>query len=101
MTNPSPAPQGNRNIMIVLSYLWLLALVPLLVEKDDPEVRWHAKHGIVLMVAEIILWIVVSILSMILTAILAVLGCMFFVLHLGLWLGILILHIFAIVKGIN
>jgi hypothetical protein len=25
----------NRSIMIVLSYLWLLALVPLLVEKDD------------------------------------------------------------------
>ena len=36
--------------MIVLAYLWLLALVPLLVEKDDPEVQWHAKHGIVLMV---------------------------------------------------
>ena len=37
----------NRSIMIVLSYLWLLALVPLLVEKDDREVQWHAKHGIV------------------------------------------------------
>ena len=43
--------------MIVLSYLWLLALVPLLVEKEDKEVQWHAKHGIVLMVAEIVLWI--------------------------------------------
>ena len=29
--------------MIVLAYLWLLALVPLLVEKDDPEVQWHAQ----------------------------------------------------------
>ena len=45
--------------MIVLSYLWLLALVPLLVEKEDNEVQWHAKHGIVLMVAEIVLWIAI------------------------------------------
>ena len=47
--------------MIVLSYLWILALVPLLVEKDDKEVQWHAKHGIVLMVAEIAFWIVFNI----------------------------------------
>jgi len=41
--------------MIVLAYLWPLALVPLLLEKHDPEVQWHAKHGIVLMIAELIL----------------------------------------------
>ena len=45
----------NRGVMIVLAYLWLLALVPLLVEKHDPEVQWHARHGIVLMIAEFIL----------------------------------------------
>ena len=39
--------------MIVLAYLWLLAVIPLLVEKQDPEVQWHAKHGIVLMIAEL------------------------------------------------
>ena len=55
------APSSNRNVMIVLSYLWLLALVPLLTEKDDKEVQWHAKHGLVLMVAELFLWIVISI----------------------------------------
>jgi uncharacterized membrane protein len=101
MTNPQPAPQGNRNVMIVLAYLWLLALVPLLVEKEDAEVRWHAKHGIVLMVAEIILWIAVTIVTMILSTIAVALGCLFSLLHLGLWIGILILHIFAIVKGVN
>jgi uncharacterized membrane protein len=101
MTNPQPAPQGNRTVMIVLAYLWLLALVPLLIEKEDAEVRWHAKHGIVLMVAEIILWIAVTIVTMILSTIAVALGCLFSLLHLGLWLGILILHIFAIVKGVN
>jgi uncharacterized membrane protein len=101
MTNPQPAPQGNRNVMIVLAYLWLLALVPLLVEKEDAEVRWHAKHGIVLMVAEIIVWIVLTILSMLLTAVFAPLGCLFSLVFLGIGLGVLILHIFAIVKGVN
>ena len=58
---PPPAPpSSNRNVMIVLSYLWLLALVPLLTEKDDREVQWHAKHGIVLMVAEIVLWVALT-----------------------------------------
>ena len=45
-TTPPPPPlptggtqSGNRGVMIVLSYLWLLALVPLLVEKDDKEVQ--------------------------------------------------------------
>ena len=52
MSTPSP----NRSIMIVLAYLWLLALVPLLVDKHDAEVQWHAKHGIVLTVAELVLF---------------------------------------------
>ena len=44
--------------MIVLSYFGLLALIPLLVDKDDPEVQWHAKHGLVLTVAWVVLFVV-------------------------------------------
>lgn len=91
-------PSSNRGIMIVLSYLWLLALVPLLVEKTDREVQWHAKHGIVLMVAEIILWIGITIITIFLGT---VLGCFASFLTLFLWLGILILHVMCIVKGVN
>ena len=40
----SGTPSSNRNIMIVLSYLWLLALVPLLTEKDDKEVQIGRAH---------------------------------------------------------
>ncbi len=99
-TTPS-APSSNRNVMIVLAYLWLLALVPLLVEKEDKEVQWHAKHGIVLLVAEIVLWIVLSILSMVVGMALPMVGCAFSLLFLVLWVGILIVHIMCIVKGIN
>src|SRR5204862_5632899 len=51
---PDASSSPNRGVMIVLAYLWLLALVPLLAEKHDPELQWHAKHGIVLMIAELV-----------------------------------------------
>lgn len=94
----SPAPSSNRNIMIVLSYLWLLALVPLLTEKEDKEVQWHAKHGIVLMVAEIVFWIVITLVNI---TVGLFLGCIVGILSLFLWVGIIVLHIMCIVKGIN
>jgi uncharacterized membrane protein len=100
---PPPLPTGgtqssNRGVMIVLSYLWLLALVPLLVEKDDREVQWHAKHGIVLMIAEIVFWIAVTIVQM---ALGTILGCVVGLMSFVVWIGIVILHILAIVKGVN
>jgi uncharacterized membrane protein len=64
---PSPPPSGvaspNRGIMIVISYLWLLALVPLLLEKQDTEVQWHAKHGLVLFGAEFFAFMALGVLS--------------------------------------
>lgn len=97
-TPTSGAPSSNRTVMIILSYLWLLALIPLLVEKDDREVQWHAKHGLVLLVAEVLLWIAITIVTVILGSFL---GCLLSILTLPLSLGILILHVLAIVKGIN
>jgi uncharacterized membrane protein len=100
-SSPGAAPSSNRGIMIVLAYLWLLALVPLLVEKADQEVQWHAKHGIVLMVAELIFWIAYSIVISILGAITAGLGCVMSLVAPLFSLAILAIHIIAIVKGIN
>ena len=66
----APAGDSNRTLMLVLSYLGLLALIPLLVEKNDREVQWHAKHGLV----QCALWIVVSIVFAILSMV-PFLGC--------------------------
>jgi uncharacterized membrane protein len=100
-----PAAQGvkseNRNVMIVLSYLWLLALIPLLVEKDDSEVQWHAKHGLVLAVVEVVVMIGLQVVVMILGAISGGLGCIFTLLIPIFLLAILIVHVLCIVKGIN
>ena len=91
----------NRNMMIVLSYLWLLALIPLLVEKDDREVQWHAKHGLVLTVVEVVVMIGLQVVIMILGAISGGLGCVFTLLIPIFMLAILIVHVLCIVKGIN
>lgn len=95
-TPGSSAPSSNRNVMILLSYLWLLALVPLLTEKDDQEVQWHAKHGIVLMVAELILWVALSAIT-----VMGPLGCLAALMSPLLLLGEFALHFVAIMKGIN
>ncbi|MFP5378275.1 MAG: hypothetical protein ACLGHP_00675 [Vicinamibacteria bacterium] len=101
MTDTTPAggsTSSNRTIMIVLSYLWLLALVPLLVEKDDREVQWHAKHGIVLMIAEMILYVGVGVVQYMLGALL---GCLIGVLFMPIYIGVLVVHILCIVKGVG
>lgn len=97
---PEPTPAGtvssNRGVMIVLSYLWILALVPLLVEKEDAEVQWHAKHGIVLMVAEIVFWIVFNIVVYMIPF-----GCIFGLLGPLIALAFVAVHIVAMIKGLN
>lgn len=101
---PGPGPGGvsqNRSLMIVLSYLWILALIPLLVEKDDREVQWHAKHGLVLTVAEVILWILLFILGGTLLAVVPDLGCTGCILNGGFWVVTLVVRIMAIMKGVN
>jgi len=88
------AASENRQLWIVLSYLWLLALIPFLVEKEDREALWHAKHGLVLTGAEILVWIVFTILN----SVLACLGC---VLYLVVLAAVLVFRGACIYKGLN
>jgi uncharacterized membrane protein len=97
-TSGSGAPSSNRNVMILLSYLWLLALIPLVVEKDDREVQWHAKHGLVLAVAELVFWVAFQVVTFMLGSFL---GCLVAIFAPIIGLAFLIVHIMAIVKGIN
>ncbi|HEX2163357.1 MAG TPA: DUF4870 domain-containing protein [Thermoanaerobaculia bacterium] len=99
----APPPGGtespNRGVMIVLSYLGLLALIPLLVEKDDREVQWHAKHGLVLTVFWFVVWLAVTLLSTLVSFV--DLGCTGCVLYWVLIIAMLVVHVMAIVKGLN
>jgi uncharacterized membrane protein len=58
---PPGVPGQNRGLMLALAYLGPLAIIPLVTEKNDPEVQWHAKHGLVLFGVEVILWVVLGI----------------------------------------
>ena len=91
----------NRGVMIVLAYLWLLALVPLLLDKADREVQWHAKHGIVLMIAELAALLVYIMVTSIISLATLGIGCVLSLFLVFAWVGVLALHVVAIIKGIN
>jgi uncharacterized membrane protein len=87
--------------MIVLAYLWILALVPLLVERRDPEVQWHAKHGLVMMIAELILLFGYTVMTSIVSLRAMGVGCVLSLFLVFGWVGVLALHVVAILRGVN
>ncbi len=95
-----PSLSSKRFIMLILSYLGILALIPFLTEKDDREIQWHAKHGLVLAASSIVVLIGVGILNMTLIVLPGpnCLGCGLITLA---WLVIVVVHIIAMVKAIN
>ena len=95
------APGGDRTLMIVLSYLGLLALIPLLTKKDDPEVQWHAKNGLALAIVWVAVIIVWNILSFVLAKVFGPLACFGSIVGCILGIGFLVVDIMAMIKGIN
>ena len=96
-----PAPGSDRTLMVVLSYLWILALIPLLTKKDDNEVQWHAKNGLCILGAEIVCWIVFMILGFALSRVLSALSCGMGLVQCIVWIGFLVVRVMAIVKGVG
>ncbi len=52
-TPQTPAKQGDKNLIAILSYFGILFLIPMLAAKDSPFAQFHAKQGLVLFIAEI------------------------------------------------
>ena len=90
----APPVPGQRNPgMLILSYLGLLALIPLITEKNNREVQWHARNGLVFTAAFVVLWVAASILGSV--------TFVFWFLHPVLWLVWLIVAILAIAKAVQ
>lgn len=52
-------PQADtKKVMGILCYLGILIIVPFLMAKDDPHVKFHLKQGAVLFLVELIVWVV-------------------------------------------
>ena len=97
-SEPPAADSGsNKTLLLILSYLGILALIPLLVEKDDSDVQWHAKHGLILMVTCMVANIALLILAGV-PGIGWILSCTVVPL---LWILILVIHIICIMKAIK
>lgn len=85
---PSHRAPAEEKILLVLCYLGLLALVPYLVVRDAPLVRFHARQGVALGLLG------VGCAGLALVPYLGFLG------HLGL-AGVLVLSIVGIVKALD
>jgi uncharacterized membrane protein len=84
--------------MVVLSYLWILALIPLLTKKEDSEVQWHAKNGLGILIGEVIAWIVFMVLGFVLPDIA---GCGVGIINCVIWVGFLVLRVICIIQGVG
>lgn len=111
----APAPQSEQQIIeegkvfALLAYLGILCLVPLLAKKDNKFAYFHAKQGLVLFIAEVVLFIIIIIVSVIFGIIGGVIGHGFGILTgllssllwLVIVLGSLALSIIGIVQSLN
>ena len=91
--------------MVALSYIFFLGFIPLLTKKDDKEVQWHAKNGLVLFFVYFIVRIVWWAIVRFLIGSTGGFGCLAAPILIGisciLWLGYIALMILCIVKGVN
>lgn len=85
---PQPRGRGEEQILLVLCYLGLLSLIPYLVAREEPLVRWHARQGLALALVGI------GCAALALVPYLGFVGC------LGL-AGVLVLSIVGIVKALD
>ena len=93
------SPSSDRTLMIVLSYLGLLALIPYLTKKEDPDSHWHAKNGVGLLILDVVLWVVFMIVTWVLPS--DLLGCGVGMLQCVVWLALLALHVYCIIQGVG
>lgn len=108
-SSPTPSPAASsgmsNNVAGMLCYLvgWITGLIFLLIEpyKNDKTVRFHAFQSIFFNVSLIGVYIVVFVLTMVLSAIARPLALIFPLLMLVVWLGVLVAWIFLMVKAYN
>lgn len=68
----SPRDDSSRKVMLVLAYLAVLALVPYLLEKDDKEIQWHSKNGLLLFGA----WVALFMVDIFVLSLIRLFGCL-------------------------
>lgn len=88
---------ASRPSMLVLSYLAFLGVIPLLAARNDAEVRWHARNGLLLFGAVAAIMLVATVVGTVLPA----LGCLYAILLFFLLALYTVIAILAIVKALD
>ena len=50
----------HRTLMAAFAYLGILIIIPFLMAKNDPFVKFHMRQGVVLLIIEIAVWFLLS-----------------------------------------
>lgn len=87
--SPVAGDPNNEKVMAILAYLGVLVIIPILVAKDSDFVMYHANQGLVLFIAEIILFAI---------GIVPILGWL--ISFLG-YIGAMVLAIMGIINAVN
>lgn len=97
-----PVTKGDDNdkLMGILAYLGILVLIPLLAAKESKFAQYHAKQGINLFAAEIVLSILYWVIGL-LAVFTGGIGFFLFPVLGLLWIGLLVLAIMGIINAIN
>lgn len=100
---PPSGASSDRSLMLALSYIGILGIIPLLVRKDDRDIKWHAINGLLLFAAFVVVTIVWSILRIFVLGdagcgLGMILGAIDCVIYLG-YLALIILAIMKAVRG--
>jgi uncharacterized membrane protein len=85
-------------VMIVLAYIPLLGLIPLLARKGNREIQWHAKNGLLLFAAVVMIAIVATLIGILIPP----LSCLYGILMLfvaGLYAIVVLLAIVKALQG--
>lgn len=98
---PEKFELDEKNTMLILSYLWVLALIPRFTKKDDVEILWHSKNGLGLFIVELAICFLTFPFFVISGFIFHSFWFFFAFFYFFFSFLILLLHIFCILKAIK
>lgn len=88
----------NNKVMGILSYIGILVLIPIFAAKNSKFARFHANQGLVLAIAEAIVWTVLGILGIVLSYV-PVIRVIFAITRWLISLAILVPNVLGIVNA--
>jgi uncharacterized membrane protein len=92
-----PEDSARRTVLLTLCYIPLLGIVALALEKNDRDIRWHARNGLALFGAVAAIGLAATLLGLVLPS----LGCLYGAVMLGALIVYTLVTILAVVKALQ